>query len=107
MFSSNFMTRMSIWYNPNLDSLLDKTYITGHKVKVYNKATQEFEEIKLNYIKALKLALRGFVEIDKRRYQGWSDSIPFYVYSCKAKDGKKVFMLDYPHGYDSTLDCKL
>lgn len=101
------MVQKAVWYNHNLDSLLNKTYKLGHNVKAYNKVTGEIEEIKLNYLKALKLAFTGIVEVGERRYNGWSGSIPFYIYSCRAKDGNKVFMLDYPHGYGNSLDCKL
>ncbi|MCL4398578.1 hypothetical protein M1137_02185 [Candidatus Parvarchaeota archaeon] len=94
------------WYNNGLDSLLGKTSKKGLKVQAYNRKTDLTEEVALDYLKLLKLKLNGFVKVDDRKYEGWSGSIPFYIYTCKS-NGKKIFMLDYPHGYNERLDCKL
>jgi hypothetical protein len=94
------------WFNSDLESLLGETYKKGSKVKAYNRKTNDFEEIKLNYFKSLKLALRGFIAVGERRYADWTEAVDFYVYTCKVND-KKVFMLDYPHGYYGRLDCRL
>lgn len=93
-------------YNNGLDTLLDKSFKKGFKVRAYNRKTQEIEDISLTYSGALKLRLKGFAKIGERQYEGWSGTIPFYVYTCKS-NGKKVFMLDYPHGYEGRLDCIL
>ncbi len=93
-------------YKDGLETLLDKTSKNGLKVRVYNRKTQEVEDISLSYLNSLKLKLKGFAKIGERQYEGWSGAIPFYVYTCKS-NGKKIFMLDYPHGYEGRLDCKL
>ncbi|MGC8533379.1 MAG: hypothetical protein ACP5MV_01980 [Candidatus Parvarchaeum sp.] len=93
-------------YTDSIESLLDKTSKKGLEVQVYNRKTEKIEDIHLDYLSALKLRLKGFAKIDERQYEGWSGTIPFYVYTCKS-NGKKIFMLDYPHGYEGRLDCKL
>ncbi|MCL4362666.1 MAG: hypothetical protein OH338_02870 [Candidatus Parvarchaeota archaeon] len=93
-------------YDNGLETLLDKTSKNGLKVQAYNRKTQKIEDISLSYLSALKLKLNGFVKIGERQYEGWSGAIPFYIYTCKS-NGKKIFMLDYPHGYEGRLDCKL
>ena len=89
-----------------LDSLLDKTSKKGLKVQAYNRVTEKVEEVTLDYLHSLRLKLSGSTEIGERRYEGWLGSIPFYIYTCKSK-GKKIFMLDYPHGFEERLDCEL
>ncbi|MCL4397354.1 hypothetical protein M1494_03360 [Candidatus Parvarchaeota archaeon] len=94
------------WYNNGLETLLDKTSKNGLKVQAYNRKTKTVEDISLDYMSSLKLRLKGFVKIGERQYEGWKGPIPFYVYTCKL-NGKKIFMMDYPHGYNEGLDCKL
>lgn len=94
------------YYNTGLETLLDKTSKNGLKVQAYNRKTQKIEDIHLSYLSSLKLKLKGFAKIGERQYEGWSGPIPFYIYTCKL-NGKKIFMADYPHGYEGRLDCKL
>jgi hypothetical protein len=100
------MVKEVAWYDDGLETLLDKTYKRGCKVQAYNRKTEKLETISLGYLSALKLKLRGFTKIGERQYEGWSGLIPFYVYTYKL-EGKKIFMTDYPHGYEGRLDCKL
>ena len=94
------------WYDNGLETLLDKTYKNGLKVQAYNRKIENLETLSLSYLTAFKLKLRGFAKIGERQYEGWSGPIPFYVYTFKL-NGKKIFMTDYPHGYNDRLDCKL
>lgn len=94
------------WYNNGIETLLDKTSKDGPIVQAYNRKTEKLETLSLDYLRAFRLKLKGFVKIDERQYEGWSGAIPFYLYTCKL-EGKKIFMLDYPHGHVGRLDCRL
>ncbi|EFD92868.1 MAG: hypothetical protein BJBARM5_0373 [Candidatus Parvarchaeum acidophilus ARMAN-5] len=72
----------------------------------YNVYTNEFEKLNLTIRQRFILNSKGLVKVDKRQYPGWSGSIDFYAYTCKV-NGEKVTLLDYPHGYDERLSCKI
>jgi hypothetical protein len=95
-------------------NLVGKTFIEsieGLKVQAYNRHTNKIEQIELIHSDALKLKSDGYVGIGKRRDASLASAVPFYVYTCELKnsEGKKekVLMIDYPHGYNDRLDCKL
>jgi hypothetical protein len=71
------------------------------KLKVFNSYTGDQEEIKISRIK-LFFAKFFPMKIDERKYEGWSDYNPFYLFYCKKH---KTWLIDYPHGYNKVLWC--
>jgi hypothetical protein len=96
------MVKKGEWCNGALENLLSQTYREGLKVHAYHPGTNKIYEIELSsYLDALKLKLRGFVKPDERQYEGWSNSVPLYLYTDKIKTsaGKKraVFIIAEPY----------
>ncbi len=89
----------------NLENIL-LTNPTGifsnYKVKALNRYTNEIETLELNKIQMIFLKYLGYAKIDYRIYPGWTGELPFYLYKCKNN-----LFLDYPHGYNSRLDCPI
>jgi len=73
------------------------------RVKVYNSYTERWETVNLPFWKYLVLRLVGRVYLERRRYPGWRDTAPFYIFRCP----RHGFILDYPHGWGQVLYCKL
>ncbi len=72
----------------------------GKDIEVLNQYTDRKETVKLNLYQRIALVLGiGRVKESVRRYEGWSGSIPFYVFKYRI-NGETFLMLDYPHGYD-------
>ncbi len=96
------------WHDSNLESLIIKESkkTNSDKFLVYNRKTEEMENVNLSVYQRIKLKINSSVKVDERQYKGWTGKLPFYVYSCKVS-GKKVYFIDYPHGYSGRLDCKL
>lgn len=83
-------------------SLLSEKPASGF-TRVYNRYSHEVEEIRLNLLNKISLALFGYTKVEKRRYEGWTGENTFYAYKSKEA-GQSVLLFDYPHGYANRLD---
>jgi len=55
----------------------------------------------MNSLQRLELFLTGRAYVGHRRRPGWTGSLPFFAFKCP----KHGIVEDYPHGYNSRLDC--
>jgi len=55
----------------------------------------------MNFLQRLELFLTGRAYVGHRRLTGWKGSLPFFAFKCP----KHGIVEDYPHGYNSRLDC--
>ena len=78
----------------------DPVSTKGKDVRVLNQYTNSSEMVKLDLYQRLALALGKYVKESERRYEGWSGSLPFYVFEFRAGE-RKYLMLDYSHGHGS------
>ncbi len=88
---------------------LTQTPIHGNR-RVYNRYTENIEDLYLTSKERLTLAINGSVALEKRQYGTfingkyfeWKGTISFYVYKSR-ENGRKVLLLDYRQGYDEKL----
>jgi len=60
--------------------------------------------VELSFGQWIRLKLRGRVKVFEAIKRGWRGALPFFVFKCK---GCGEYALDYLHGYNERLDCRL
>lgn len=77
---------------------VDRLFLGSRLSGVYEV---ENTKIKLSFVQRVKLRIFGKVYIGKRKKEGWSDYLPFYVFRCPTHN----LVEDYPHGLYDLLKC--
>lgn len=55
----------------------------------------------MKFLDRLKLQLRGYVYIGEEKHEGWSGSLPFYLFKCP----KHGLVKSYAKGHKKRLEC--
>lgn len=55
----------------------------------------------VSLFKRIVIRIFGHIYLEHRLYEGWTESLPFYLAKCS----KHGYYESYPHGYEQELRC--